>query len=551
MAGNSQHAPALSQRGYPREVVELANAVAGASVFHGGRDSVDSCDFDYNLLCGRVAVVGARIFGFPGSDFALVRKSAAAWYYGESTMIEPTEDVYSSLHRRFKGDLLRPGDDDYERARTVWNGMVARTPTLIARCADVSDVQAAVRAAAQAGISTAVRCGGHSLAGFSTCDGGLVIDLSRMRQVRVDADARRARFAGGCLLGSIDTATQKAGLVFPSGVVSHTGAAGLVLGGGTGWLTRRFGLSCDNVEGFTLVTADSSVVRANSKENPDLFWALRGGGGNFGVVTEFEVKLHPLTSLVLAEGLTPEPDIRRLLERWRDFMAEAPIDLKWNVDLRLAPDKKNVPAELRGRPVAGSSLVWTGDPDASERYLQRALSLCNSDSVRRKVVSFLELQTMADSDFPHGRRYYTKSGYFAALDDSTIDRLVEAVASIPSSETQIELAYLGGAAGLVAADETAFGDRSAPFILNLLANWADPSADAGNIAWIRSLFGKLRPAMKPGVYVNFMSGDEQDRVPEAYRERWDRMVAVKTQYDPENFFRLNQNVRPRKPAARA
>lgn len=466
-------------------------------------------------------------------------------------MIEPGEDVYSSLHCRFRGDLLRPGDDDYEDAHVVWNGMVARTPTLIARCADVSDVQAAVLAAAQAGISTAVRCGGHSLAGFSTCDGGLVIDLSRMRQVSVDVEERRAKFAGGCLLGSIDTATQKAGLVFPSGVVSHTGAAGLVLGGGTGWLTRRFGLSCDNVEGFTLVTADGSVVRANSKENPDLFWALRGGGGNFGVVTEFEVRLHPLTAVVLAEGLTPEPDIRRLLERWRDFMAEAPLDLKWNVDLRLAPEKKNVPAELRGRPVAGSSLVWTGDSDAGQPYLQHALSLCNSDSVRSKVVSFLELQTMADSDFPHGRRYYTKSGYFAALDDTTIDRLVEAVASIPSSETQIELAYLGGAAARVAADETAFGDRSAPFILNLLANWADPSADAGNIAWVRSLFAKLRPAMKPGVYVNFMSGDEQDRVPEAYRERWDRMVAVKTQYDPENFFRLNQNVRPRKPAVRA
>ena len=463
-------------------------------------------------------------------------------------MIQLSEEIYSSLHRQFRGDLLRPGDIGYDDARIVWNGMVAREPGLIARCADASDVQAAVRVAGQIGISTAVRCGGHSLAGFSTCDGGLVIDLSRMRQVSVDAEGRRAKFAGGCLLGSIDTATQEAGLVFPSGVVSHTGAAGLVLGGGTGWLTRRFGMSCDNVEGFTLVTADGSLVHADANENPDLFWALRGGGGNFGVVTEFEVNLHPLTAVVLAEGLTPEPDIRRLLERWRDFMAEAPLDLKWNVDLRLAPDKQNVPAELRGRPVAGSSLVWTGDPDAGQPYLQRALSQCNSDSVRSKVVSFLELQTMADSDFPHGRRYYTKSGYFAALNDSTIDRLVEAVATIPSSETQIELAYLGGAAGLVAADETAFGDRSAPFILNLLANWADPTADAGNIAWVRSLFGKLRPAMKPGVYVNFMSGDEQDRVPEAYRERWDRMVAVKTQYDPQNFFRLNQNVRPRKPA---
>ena len=293
-------------------------------------------------------------------------------------MVEASEEVYSSLHRRFKGDLLRPGESGYEDARAIWNGMVARTPGLIARCADVSDVQNAVRAASETGILTAVRCGGHSLAGFSTCDGGLVIDLSRMRQVTVDPEARRARIAGGCLLGSIDTATQKAGLVFPSGVVSHTGASGLILGGGTGWLTRRFGLSCDNVEGFTLVTADGSVVHANSKENPDLFWALRGGGGNFGVVTEFEVKLHPLTSVVLAEGLSPESEIRGLLECWRDFMADAPLDLKWNIDLRLAPHTKKVPIELRGRPVASSSLIWTGAPEAGRPYLRACAFLVQS-----------------------------------------------------------------------------------------------------------------------------------------------------------------------------
>ena len=460
-------------------------------------------------------------------------------------MGEAIEEVYSSLRRRFNGDLLRPAEIGYEDARVVWNGMVARAPGLIARCADVSDVQVAVRVASDIGVLTAIRCGGHSLAGFSTCDGGLVIDLSKVRNVSVDADARRARVSGGCLLGTIDSATQKAGLVFPAGVVSHTGASGLILGGGTGWLTRRFGMSCDNVEGFTLVTADGSLVHCNAKENPDLFWALRGGGGNFGVVTEFEIKLHPLTAVTLAEGLTPEQDIPRLLECWRDFMAEAPIDLKWNVDLRLASHANKVPSELRGRPVAGSSLIWTGDPDAAHPYLLRPLSMCSPDSVRSQRLSFLSLQTMADSDFPHGRRYYTKSGYFISLDDTTIDRLVEAVATIPSSETQIELAYLGGAAARVGAQETAFGDRSAPFILNLLANWSEPSADAANISWVRNLFSKLRPAMKPGVYVNFMSGDEQDRVPEAYRERWDRMVAVKTHYDPNNFFRLNQNVLPR------
>ncbi len=452
------------------------------------------------------------------------------------------EAVYRSLQRQFEGDLLCPASSGYEQARLIWNGMFDRRPGLIARCANVPDVQNAIRAAADAEILTAIRCGGHSLAGFSTCDEGMVIDLSKMRQVEVDPSTRNARFGGGCLLGSVDSATQKAGLVFPSGVVSHTGAGGLVLGGGTGWLTRRFGLSCDNVEGFTLVAADGSVARCNSKENQDLFWALRGGGGNFGVVTEFQVRLHPLTAVVLAEGLTPESGIRPLLEFWRDFMAGAPIDLKWNIDLRLAPHSEKVPIQLRGRPVAGSSVIWTGDPDAGRPYIEQALSRCAPDSARNRILPFLTLQTMADSDFPHGRRYYTKSGYFTALKDSTIDLLMEAVATIPSPDTQIEFAYLGGAAGQVDPDETAFGDRSAPFIMNLLANWQEPSVDAGNIGWVRGLFKKLRPAMKPGVYINFMSGDEQDRVSEAYHQRWDRMVAVKSHYDPKNFFRLNQNV---------
>ena len=291
---------------------------------------------------------------------------------------------------------------------------------------------------------------------------------------------------------------------------------------------------------------DGSIVRADAEENADLFWALRGGGGNFGVVTEFELKLHPLKSVVLAEGLTPESHIRQLLECWRDFMADAPFDLKWNLDLRVAPYNQKVPTQLRGRPVAASSLVWTGAPEAAHPYFGRAFSLCHPDSARSQIMSFLSLQTMADSDFPHGRRYYTKSGFFQYLEDVTIDRFVDALATIPSPETQIELTYLSGSAGQVAADETAFGDRSAPFVTNLLANWTGASEDELHIAWIRSVFRMLRPSMRPGVYVNFMSGDEQDRVPEAYQRRWERMVAIQTLYDPDNFFRLNQNVRPQK-----
>src|SRR3954471_17469351 len=235
-------------------------------------------------------------------------------------MRQAADEVAARLRgeAHFAGDILLPGTDEFARASSIWNGMVAKTPGVILRCAGVTDVQSAVRAAASAEALTAVRCGGHSLAGFSTCEGGVVIDLSRMRDVVVDPAQRLARAAGGCLLGSIDIATQRAGLVFPSGVVSHTGAAGLILGGGTGWLTRWRGLSCDNVAAFTVVTADGSLLRADARENPDLYWALRGGGGNFGVVTEFELRLHPLTHVLLASAVFLEPDIRRVMQRWRE-----------------------------------------------------------------------------------------------------------------------------------------------------------------------------------------------------------------------------------------
>jgi len=456
------------------------------------------------------------------------------------------DELHSSLRARFRGELIRPGDHGYQAARGIWNSMVARTPALIARCADVPDVQLAVRSAANNKIFTAVRCGGHSLAGFSTCDGGLVIDLSRMRGVIVDPASRSARFAGGCLLSTVDTAAQIHGLVFPAGVVSHTGAAGLILGGGFGWLTRRFGLSCDNVQGFALVTSDGSLVHADSEDNPDLYWALRGGGGNFGVVVEFNVRLHPLRSVVFAEAMCIERDIPQVLRYWRDFMPDAPEDLKWNLSLRLAPRAESVPTELWGRPVLSQSVLWTGDPDEGHRYVGQALSIGNLVSSSRRVISYLELQTMADYEFPSGRRYYTKSGYFKSLDDSSIEDMVNALAAIPSPQTQIELAYLGGAASRVAASETAFGDRSSPFVINLLGNWADVSEDDANLSWVRNLFRVLRPSMTPGVYVNFMSADENDRVPEAYREHWERVLAIKSHYDPNNFFRLNQNIRPQK-----
>jgi hypothetical protein len=462
-------------------------------------------------------------------------------------MTTALEDFCSAIRGKFKGDLLRKENSEFIEANRIWNAMVAKTPGAIARCADVTDVQLVVRLASEAGVLAAVRCGGHSLAGFGSCDGGLVIDLSRLRDVGVDAVSRRAKFGGGCLLGNVDVATQQHGLVFPAGVVSHTGAGGLVLGGGTGWLTRLHGMSCDNVAGFTLVAVDGSLIRANDAENSELYWALRGGGGNFGVVTEFEVRLHPLTSALLASSYCPQDDIVRVSQGWRQFMPDAPDELKWNISLVLAPKDNRAPEEIRGKPALSSSIVWFGEEAAGHRYIDRIFSIGRHIGRKMETISYLALQTMADSDFPHGRRYYTKSGYFAGFTDAVVEIMVQALANIPAQNTQIELAYLGGAAGRVSASETAFGDRSAPFILNLLADWKDPEDDAANISWVRNLFSTLRPHMKPGVYVNFMSGDEQDRVPEAYQERWQRLVKIKTHYDPSNFFRLNQNIPPLTP----
>lgn len=459
-------------------------------------------------------------------------------------MSHPAEEVASALRSSFAGDVLRPQDAEFAAARGIWNALVQRAPALILRCADVSDVQRAVRACVAAGALTAVRCGGHSLAGFSSCDGGVVIDLTRLRQVSVDAGRRRARAAGGCLLGTIDTATQAAGLAFPAGVVSHTGASGLILGGGTGWLTRLCGLSCDNVEAFTLVAADGSILRASDAENPDLYWALRGGGGNFGVVTEFELRLHPISSLLLAGGWSHGDDALRVLRFWHEFMPEAPDQLKWNVGIMRAPDAAQVPADLRGRPAVNHGIAWFGDEDEGRAWLREIFAAAQPAASSTQRMSFLALQTMADSEFPHGARYYTKSGYFRTLDDEIVAHMLASLDTVPSTKNQIELAYLGGAAARVGASETAFGDRSAPFITNLLGHWTDAAADAANVGWVRSLFESLRPRMTPGVYVNFMSGDEADRVPEAYSARWERLLAIKQRYDPQNFFRLNQNIRP-------
>lgn len=454
-------------------------------------------------------------------------------------------ELSRALRAGWHGELLSPGDRDFNRLSRIWNAAAQREPGLITRCRDTEDVRRAVRAASRAGVLTAIRCGGHSLAGHGSCAGGLVVDLSPMRQVSLDAARLRARFQGGALLGTVDEATQRAGLVFPAGVVSHTGAGGLVLGGGTGWLSRLFGLSCDNVLGFELVTAGGDCLRVTERERPDLFWALRGGGGNFGVVTEFTVRLHRLTSVLLATSYCFGDDIPRVIRHWRRLMPTAPEALKWNLSLRLAPSTgTTLPRRYQKQPTLSIAAAWFGEAAQGRRIMDRIFSAGQHFDRSQRTVSFVALQTMADADFPAGRRYYTKSGYFRELRDDATETMVEALAMVPSPRTQIELSYLGGAAGRVGAAETAFGNRSAPFIVNLLGDWRWAADDAANTSWVRELFARLRPAMAPGVYVNFMSGDEDQRVLEAYHDRWDRLVTVKSRYDPANFFRRNQNIPP-------
>lgn len=449
------------------------------------------------------------------------------------------------LAKEWQGELLSPGDRNFRRVSRIWNAAAQQEPGLIARCRDTGDVRQLVAAAARAGILTAIRCGGHSLAGYGSCAGGLVVDLSLMREVVVTAGERQARFQGGALLGTVDEATQRGGLAFPAGVVSHTGAGGLVLGGGTGWLSRLFGLSCDNVLGFELVTAGGDCLQVTERKHPELFWALRGGGGNFGVVTEFTVRLHRLTSVLLATSYCFGDDIPRVISLWRQFMPNAPEALKLNLSLRLAPGAgTTLPRRFQKQPALSIAAAWFGEAAEGRRIMQHIFSVGRHLDPAQHTVSFVALQTMADADFPAGRRYYTKSGYFLEMSDAAMETMIGSLATVPSPRTQIELSYLGGAASRVGAAETAFGERRAPFIVNLLADWRWAADDAVNTGWVRELFNRLRPAMAPGVYVNFMSGDEDQRVIEAYHDRWDRLVAVKSRYDPANFFRRNQNIRP-------
>jgi hypothetical protein len=454
----------------------------------------------------------------------------------------------------FAGDIVHPGDPAYDGHREVWNAMVDRRPAVIARCTSADDVVAALRHGRDAGLEIAVKCGGHNVLGLSVPEGGLMIDLSPMGEVRVDRARRRATVQGGALLRALDRSTEPHGLATTAGNVSHTGVGGLTLGGGMGWLARQFGLACDNVESYTVVTADGRTLRATASENPDLFWGLRGGGGNFGVVTEFEFRLHPTTGRVLAADLyfDPfDPAATTALRAWRDLLPEAPRPATLTSDTVTARQQAFLPPRLHGRPVVTAGFVWVGEMADARHYLgafRRALPAPVAEQVAE--MSYVELQSSSDEGHVHGLRRYSAGHYLTELSDAAIDAFL--ARGIPSGATEPDWALMpnggfqayGGAIAEVGEDDSAFSHRRTLVEYFGGATWNDPSEDAVRMAGARAWAATLAP-FAAGVYVNVISDPGDEGVGRAYNAAGlGRLADLKRMYDPDNVFHLNQNIRP-------
>ena len=450
-----------------------------------------------------------------------------------------------ALQAALRGKVLDPSADGYDEARTIWNATIDRWPALIVRCAGASDVMRAVRFATDNQLLIAVRGGGHNIAGNAVCDDGLVIDLSQMKSVRVDPIAQRAWVEPGATLADLDKETQAFGLAVPTGINSTTGIAGLTLGGGFGWITRKFGLTIDNLLSADIVTADGDLRRASASENPDLFWAIRGGGGNFGVVTAFEFQLQELGPQVLA-GLVVHPfdDAETLLKDYRRIVASAPDELTCWVVMRKAPPLPFLPEEWHGREVMVLAMCYAGDLAEGEKAAAELRKLGKPIADVVAPNPFAGWQQAFDPLLAPGARNYWKSHDFIELSDDAISVLLEAVRQLPGPECEIFIGHVGGAAGRVALDATAFPQRSSHFVMNVHARWREPAMDNGCITWARKLFDAAAPYSAGTAYINFMPADESSRVQAAYGPNYDRLAQVKRRYDPTNLFRMNQNVTP-------
>ncbi|MGL3212939.1 FAD-binding oxidoreductase [Bradyrhizobium sp. BR 1433] len=451
-------------------------------------------------------------------------------------MGEPHSELRPSSQLRLKGKVVLAGSAGYDEARKVWNGAVDRRPVMIAYCADTLDVVEAVTFARSRMFPVAVRSGGHNVAGLSVCDGGMVIDLSRMKRIDVDPVRRTARAEAGLDLGEFDRATQAHGLATTMGVNSDTGIAGLTLGGGFGKLGRKYGLTCDNLIAAEVVTAEGQVLRASATEHPDLLWGLRGGGGNFGIVTAFEYQLHPIgTSLPVASTLYPYDQAREAMQFYDEFARNAADEV--NVDAALV----TLPSGERFFNISG---CYVGSHHDGERALSPIVKFGSPVETRFATVPYLEIQSGGDALFPRGRRYYWKAQFLREIGAGAINALLDAYARAPNTASLLVLQHVGGAIARVPVSSSPYANRDAAFDCFPVAIWDNPAGDEANMRWARELWSAVRPYSTGGVYANNLGDEGEDRVRDAYGENYARLVALKNKYDPTNFFRLNQNIKP-------
>jgi FAD/FMN-containing dehydrogenase len=454
----------------------------------------------------------------------------------------------AALAERLAGEVIAPGHPSYEQARRVWNGMIDKRPALIVRCADPEDVATAVRFAAERDLPLAVRGGGHNVAGTAVVDDGIVIDLSAMRAVRVADGRRTVHVQGGATWADVDRVTAPLGLAAPGGVVSETGVAGLALSGGVSHQRRRDGMTIDNLVSAEIVLADGRRVRASADEHPDLHWAIRGGGGNFGVVTSFELALHEVGPEVFDLFVAyPIEDAARVLAGWRDAVAGAPDELSTAGVIWSLPVVPELPEQLRGLPYVGVAGMWAGDPADGERATRALRELATPLLDMSRTTAYLEVQRELDAYFPAGLRYYWKALYIDELSQPAIDTTVDWSLRRPSERSLVVIRHCGGAIARVGAEETAFGDRSSEWMLSIDATWDDPAGDERNIAWTRAFWDDAHRFSRGGkTYFNFPGlleeGDAAVRA--SYGANHARLARIKAQYDPDNLFRLNQNIRP-------
>lgn len=456
------------------------------------------------------------------------------------------EDL-EELKSQIRGTLITPQSDNYDEARAVWNGLIDKRPALIAQCTGTADVVDAINFARENDLLVSIRGGGHNVAGNAVCDDGLVIDLSAMNGIYVDPEARTARVQPGADWGDLDKETQLHGLITPGGQVSITGVAGLTLGGGMGYVRRKFGLSCDNLLSVEMVTADGQVISASESENEDLFWAVRGGGGNFGIVTSFEFRLHPLGPEIYgALTIYPFEDASSVLRNWRDYAVEAPDEVTCDAYIWGMPPLPEVPSEMHWEPVVIIAGMYAGPVAEGEEIMQPVSELGTPIEDMSARQPYTAMQSSLDPLFADGQLYYWKSLFADRLSDEVIDEVVALAAEKPSRQCLFALRTLGGAMGKVPEGATAYGNRDAMFNISIDNTWQDPARNEEMIAWTRKSWADLRDRTGGGVYINFAGfGEDNDELSKAaYRSNIGRLQKVKAAYDPDNFFRMNQNIKP-------